>query len=57
MLTRRRLLLGGAAMAGVSGCARVSQRAAPVVVNDVHSKLNATSRAVTGLPSCHFAFG
>ena len=55
MLTRRRLLLGGAAMAGVSGCARVSRRAAPVVVNDVHSKLNATAVRAVVTPARHEA--
>jgi FAD/FMN-containing dehydrogenase len=55
MLTRRRLLLGSAAMAGVSGCARTSRRAAFVVVNDVHSKLNATSVRAVVRPTHHEA--
>ena len=55
MLTRRRLLLGSAAMAGVSGCARTSRRAASVVVNDVHSKLNATSVRAVVRPTHHEA--
>jgi len=53
MLTRRRLLLGSAAMAGVSGCAPASRRAGPVVVNDVHSKLNATSVRAVAQPTRH----
>ena len=53
MLTRRRLLLGSAAMAGVSGCAPASRRAGPVIVNDVHSKLNATSVRAVAQPTRH----
>jgi FAD/FMN-containing dehydrogenase len=55
MLTRRRLLLGSAAMAGVSGCATALRGAAPVAVNDVHSKLNATSVRAVVQPARHEA--
>ena len=54
MLTRRRFVLGSAA-AGLSGCARPSMGAAPVVVNDIHSKLNRTSVRAVATPLRHDA--
>jgi FAD/FMN-containing dehydrogenase len=55
MLTRRRLLLGSAATIGVSGCAPAARRSAPVVVNDLHSKLNATLVRAVVTPRGHEA--
>jgi FAD/FMN-containing dehydrogenase len=55
MLTRRRFLLGSAAVAGASGCARPAAQAAPVVVNDVHSKLNPTAVRAVMAPARHDA--
>ncbi len=42
MLTRREFLIGSGALAGwTTGCARGVKESGPVVVNDIHSQLNA----------------
>ena len=44
-LSRRRFLLGGATMLGAPACVRLPARTAPAIVNDIHSRLNATEVA------------
>jgi FAD/FMN-containing dehydrogenase len=42
MLTRRQLLSGIGAVAGLPGCARTGRDAGPVILDDIHSHLNRT---------------
>jgi len=44
-LSRRRFLFGVATMLGAPACARLPARTAPAIVNDIHSRLNATDVA------------
>ena len=55
MLTRRRFLLASAAVAGTPACATRRPSSAPVLVNDVHSKLNATTVRAVVAPARHDA--
>ena len=51
MLSRRRFLIASAAVAGTSACATPHRASGPVLVNDVHSKLNATAVRVVATPA------
>jgi FAD/FMN-containing dehydrogenase len=55
MLTRRRFLLAAAAATGTPTCATPRRGSSPVVVNDVHSKLNATTVRAVAAPAHHAA--